>query len=462
MRSEILKIKGIFFLLSITALSFIGCNEIYDGKEFLVYEQEEPERPPLPEIPELGKKGIGYPGRGADWSSKVSQSKSHWHYTWGANLSIKEPENIDFVPMTWGKWDSDETFEELKALKEAGKIKYLLGFNEPESESQANMTVEEAIAIWPKLEEIGVPLGSPAVVSIDNEWLEEFMNQVEANGLRVDFMCAHKYGGLSPNGLLNSLEEFYSKYNRPIWLTEFAVGDWDATTVEEHKYTAAQVVDYMKVVLPELESRSYIHRYAWFPSSQTSPPLVSSSLWDENGNLTIVGEYYANFKPNTIIGPGRDHIQDIDDNFANNVVEDGDFEKGDLSIAWPEAWGTKLGGGYKGDYSIHCFESWGSGFEQRISVEPGKTYIVSVAAKWLGEMGGPDWFIGAEISFTNGLAKPDNVTYHLTEAISAQEWTVVNEQFTVPEGVTEMVVGFWRPGNTAHCLIDNILVAPID
>ena len=63
----------------------------------------------------------------------------------------------------------------------AGKINYVLGFNEPELESQAIMTVDEAIALWPKLEEIGVPLGSPAPAGLNNGWLEEFMTKLDGN-----------------------------------------------------------------------------------------------------------------------------------------------------------------------------------------------------------------------------------------------------------------------------------------
>ena len=39
----------------------------------------------------------------------------------------------------------------------------LLGFNEPDRSDQSNMTVEEAIALWPQLVQKSNRLGSPAV-----------------------------------------------------------------------------------------------------------------------------------------------------------------------------------------------------------------------------------------------------------------------------------------------------------
>ena len=39
----------------------------------------------------------------------------------------------------------------------------LLGFNEPDLAEQANMTVEKALELWPRLEATGMRLGSPAV-----------------------------------------------------------------------------------------------------------------------------------------------------------------------------------------------------------------------------------------------------------------------------------------------------------
>ncbi|PWE00322.1 glycosyl hydrolase [Marinilabilia rubra] len=371
-------IISIFMIMA----ALTGCEGIYSGQEFKIYEHEEPEGSQLPEIPEIGKKGIGKTTKDSDWSSKVSKLKIHWHYTWGNNLSIKEPDNVDYVPMIWGKNSIDEAkVDDLKTLRDEGKINFLLGFNEPDGEKQSNMTVAEAIEIWPLLEEVGVPLGSPAVVGIDNEWLTEFMAQVDANGLRVDFICVHKYGGPNAQGFLNKLDEVYAKYGLPIWITEFGVGDWKATTLEEHKYTPEQVLAFMQELLPELEDRSYIHRYAWFPAEQDHIALKTSALWDAEGVLTPLGEFYANFEPNDLIGPGKDDLVGPDELNPNSIVVNGGFESGVLD-PWQ---GFKNGVSeiepYAGLYCGNIRKKDGSLY-QVVEVEPGATYEITFYGQW--------------------------------------------------------------------------------
>ncbi|MGM0532285.1 MAG: glycosyl hydrolase, partial [Bacteroidota bacterium] len=264
--------KKIFGILFVFATLFWSCEEKFVEGDFRFYDIEEPERESsFPSSPEIGKKGIGLTTKGVDWSFRVSDIKPHWHYSWGSTLSEYEPDNVDFVPMIWGKNGIDEEkVEELKGLKEDGEIRYLLGFNEPDKQDQANMTVDEAIERWPMLEEVGVPLGSPAPADPTGDWMQEFMQRAEAEGLRVDYVCVHWYGGTNSQGLLDRLEEVYELYDKPIWITEFAPADWDATTPAENRHTPEDVLSFMETVLPEIEDLSYVDRYAWFSFSQES------------------------------------------------------------------------------------------------------------------------------------------------------------------------------------------------
>ncbi|MEV0408193.1 glycosyl hydrolase [Actinoallomurus sp. NPDC050550] len=49
----------------------------------------------------------------------------------------------------------------MKEAKAGGTT--LLGFNEPDMAGQANMSVEQALALWPRLQATGMRLGAPAV-----------------------------------------------------------------------------------------------------------------------------------------------------------------------------------------------------------------------------------------------------------------------------------------------------------
>ncbi|HEX3854768.1 MAG TPA: glycosyl hydrolase [Polyangiaceae bacterium] len=68
----------------------------------------------------------------------------------------------------------------------------LLGFNEPDGSDQSNIPVDEALRLWPDMQQPGVLLGSPATAA--EGWEEDFMAAVAAQHLRVDFIAMHWYG----------------------------------------------------------------------------------------------------------------------------------------------------------------------------------------------------------------------------------------------------------------------------
>ncbi|PIG98398.1 hypothetical protein CS542_06290 [Pedobacter sp. IW39] len=53
----------------------------------------------------------------------------------------------------------------------------MLGFNEPDLGDQSNMSVQDALAAWPKLESIGLPLGSPATAKPGNGCMTFWIRQ---------------------------------------------------------------------------------------------------------------------------------------------------------------------------------------------------------------------------------------------------------------------------------------------
>ena len=255
----------------------------------------------------LDKKGIAMSYKEVTWPTRVSRLKPFWHYSWNRDMKEQIPDSVEYVPMFWGAGSvNDGEILRIKSLADAGKIKYVLGFNEPDLESQANLTVDEAIALWPKLEEIGVPLGSPAPAGLNNGWLEEFMTKANANNLRVDFICIHLYRENDAQIFLDAVDQTYQKYGKPIWITEMSIKDNQAQTVAQNRFSMTDVLETMKILLPELYNREYLSRFAWFTATRDSPnyPGNSSSvLYDENDKLTALGEYYAEFKANPAFRP---------------------------------------------------------------------------------------------------------------------------------------------------------------
>lgn len=235
-------------------------------------------------------------GKNNNWLEKLEKLNVGWNYTWGSNLPENQPKGVEFVPMIWGRSNIDKKIQAVKELARKGKVKYLLGFNEPDGKKQANLTVEEALRYWPKLESVGLPLGSPACVHADNEWMKKFMDKASEKGYRIDFICVHWYGGTNPQSLISYLKKIHDLYHRPIWLTEFAPADWHATSPEDSKVTKEKALAFIRQILPALDSIPYVARYSWFSARPSSASLGNSALFDSEGKLTPIGKYYANFK----------------------------------------------------------------------------------------------------------------------------------------------------------------------
>ena len=83
----------------------------------------------------------------------IAEINVSWFYTWQPYpMRITQPDRVEFVPMIWG-----ETFVEPKQLELAKKNgSVLLGFNEPDLPDQANMTVQQALDLWPHLTATGM------------------------------------------------------------------------------------------------------------------------------------------------------------------------------------------------------------------------------------------------------------------------------------------------------------------
>jgi hypothetical protein len=285
--------NNIKYLVLIMIPFMIGCTRI----------QSEAETQPQDNnsvIRKNPRKGACITTKNTGWDTKIKNLNASWHYSWGAELNSLEPENVEFVPMIWGAWSDtaavQQKLDHILALKNQGKVKYLLGFNEPDHTDQANMSVETALAYWPKLEKVGIPLGSPAAANPTGEWMKSFMLEAGKRNLRIDFVCVHWYGGISASAFLARLKEIHDLYNRPIWITEFAPADWNATSVVTSKYSKSDILNFMKEVLPALDNLEYVQRYAWFSASETSGPLGNAALFDGSGKLTTLGKFYSTFE----------------------------------------------------------------------------------------------------------------------------------------------------------------------
>lgn len=238
------------------------------------------------------KKGACLAAASGDWVKRLQSLNAGWYYQWKAERSPDAPAGLEFVPMVFGK-PNQITPAVAYVTGEKAAFTALLGYNEPDKADQANMTVEAALEAWPQLMSTGLPLVSPAAANPEGEWLEAFMAGAKKRGYRVDYIAIHSYGGPSVAAFLEKLERVHRKYDLPLWITEFAVGDWQATSVAANKHSAKSVEDFMRGVLPKLDRLKYVARYAWFSASTDDPHLGTSALFKADGTLTKLGEIYA-------------------------------------------------------------------------------------------------------------------------------------------------------------------------
>jgi len=229
-------------------------------------------------------KGVAYsPNSGR--CEDLSNLGLAWYYNWsGSSDCVGGPE---YVPQIWGSWDKlDWVPLPSKAVSKGASS--LLGFNEPDGGDQANLSVDEALALWPEFQKTSVQLGSPA--SAQRVWLEGFMSGVAAQQLRVDFIAMHWYGW-DPGSCndVKSLEDkitWAEQWHRPIWITEWSCRAQPAAVSE--KFYADAIVMF--------RSHPQVQRYAWFltrsASDASHTDFANATLLDANGSPSALGNRY--------------------------------------------------------------------------------------------------------------------------------------------------------------------------
>lgn len=236
-------------------------------------------------------KGMGYAGANTALDLKKLKSLNlDWYYAWGAKYPTI-PTN--FIPMIRDNRKIDRDIRDFKLQLPETKAKVLLGFNEPDHAGQANLTVDQAIALWPTLEATGMRLGSPATVGPNAEWMNSFMTKARKTGRRVDFVCMHRYAWPKVDQFLDIVDALHDRWGLPIWVTEYAVADWNATATRPNIYSRTQVNEFMQGTVEGLRKRPHVERFAWKTRPAGDIKMGSSAIFHTNGTLTTTGKLYA-------------------------------------------------------------------------------------------------------------------------------------------------------------------------
>ncbi|MET1075859.1 MAG: glycoside hydrolase family protein [Umezawaea sp.] len=226
---------------------------------------------PVSAVPATKKKGVSA-ANFTGVTTALSDVGAGWYYTWASDKQgINAPAGAEFVPMIWGSGSVNQT--QLNQAKSLGST--LLAFNEPDMGGQANMSVDQALQLWPQLQGTGMRLSAPAVAfggDTAGGWLDRFMSGAASRGYRVDFIPLHWYGGdfsaAAVNQLKGYLQNVYNRYHKPIWLTEYALIDFSTSTPRYP--TSDQQAAFAKNSATMLQGLSFVERYSWFTLSTST------------------------------------------------------------------------------------------------------------------------------------------------------------------------------------------------
>ncbi|MDQ0822747.1 hypothetical protein QFZ79_000486 [Arthrobacter sp. V4I6] len=240
-------------------------------------------------------KGVAHGGDDASALRQIQSLKADWYYSWASAYTVTT--SPGFVPMVF----SARALLELNAIGDVmrqlpeTRARHLLGFNEPDHPNQSNMSVDEAIRLWPQLQSTGLRLGSPGTVNPAGPWLDQFMTKARRKNLRVDFITVHRYASPDAQSFLARLSYLHAKYGLPIWVTEFAVADWSATPSRPSRYSGLEIRRFMKDAIAGMRAMPFVERYAWKTRRPFDPVMGASALFHTDGRLTATGRLYASF-----------------------------------------------------------------------------------------------------------------------------------------------------------------------
>ena len=241
-------------------------------------------------------------------SADVARIGAQWYYTWLPKAPTENTEALPkdntalFIPMVWS--DYFATASSLADLPKESTT--LLGFNEPDNESQANMSVELALELWPQLEKLNKRLGSPSNSSNSHEparlfldpksWLRRFMKGAEERELRIDFMALHYYT-VDPDvtKMRAHLIEAHKLYKRPIWVTEWALVDWE----DNNRFTKEETAKFLHNATHMMDDLDFVERHSWFAMYPGGDGwYINTEFIDKDGKLTVVGRTFMDLVSN--------------------------------------------------------------------------------------------------------------------------------------------------------------------
>lgn len=252
-------------------------------------------------------------------STSIQNLQAQWYVNYLPTTNAGYVGRAQFLPMFF-----DGTYVTAPNLAAAAAYNppVILGFNEPNNVSpQANMTAAQALALWPQLEALGIPLGSPSTGQPyatstsggavgDPGWLEAFMAG-DGHGYvpRVDYITWHYYSSAfsTPTGVATNIAtnaaSIAAKYpGKPILITELGYIGFSGGVATWTFPTPAQFLALMGAVedtLRRIRTASNVVGWFAYPNAlmpgllAEAPNYANVQLSNLDGSLTTAGVAYS-------------------------------------------------------------------------------------------------------------------------------------------------------------------------
>ncbi len=243
----------------------------------------------------VSKKGLAM-GDNMGTKASLKDLNCSWYYNWGTRAFNNSVDNgVQHIPMMWGGYDDSK--QDMQNLSTTAN--YILGFNEPDIDSQANMGFWDGVDVWNdyikplKMRKVSP---APAAPFGDSGWLDDFMNgeyiclnnflndgswglysdygdegskTLKAGvGSDVDAVCLHFYRNvIDTEGLIKAVNRLWNYYKKPVWVTEiglFGVKGLSSDMSYELENKRAEIQTHLSDVVNQLDQLPYVERYCWF------------------------------------------------------------------------------------------------------------------------------------------------------------------------------------------------------
>jgi len=194
--------------------------------------------------------------------ANVTSMNAFWEFAWSPT-----PPNcagVENVPMIWGAGDINKTL--------SGNSQWVMGFNEPDSGSQANLTPQQGADYWHQIEQQYPTrkLLSPASATEDtSHWLVNFRNAYIATyhvPPRLDGLAVHCFKWWASQ-CIDSTQQYINWANSwgtsEVWVTEFSFAMDPSCGAGASQSQALQM---QQTYINWMTSQPKVTRYGWFAS----------------------------------------------------------------------------------------------------------------------------------------------------------------------------------------------------